>query len=443
MPQSEVRLLTEADFPALVEIMARAYPSETDSPAERQRMLERWITRSADPTEHLYGAFDDGLLLGGMRLYDFTMTFGQESSPNEENGTSSKAVQLPVGGVGMVGVDLMHKKEHVARDLIAFFLKHYRDQDAPLALLYPFRPDFYKQMGFGYGTKMNEYRIRTASLPTGGGKAHLVSLAERDSDLLLDYYNRYQRRTHGMLRRTAFEIARKFASVQNHLVGYLEDGVLQGYFQFRFKSAAEENFLLHDIEVIECLYDTPTVLSEFLTFLQTQADQIRTIVFLTQDEDFHYLLPDPRNGSDHLIPQIYHEINARGVGLMYRVLDVAQLFRRLANGGYSFDGQTCRLQVQLTDTFFPENSGISAIWFENGEIQSVEQRRPGDVQMSNLEKEITIQLDVSDFSSLILGAVGFKTLYRYGLAQLSDPHELDRVHRLFCTASSPRCVTAF
>ena len=54
-----------------------------------------------------------------------------------------------------------------------------------------------------------------------------------------------------------------------------------------------------------------------------------------------------------------------------------------------------------------------------------------------------IQLDVADFSSLVLGAVGFKTLHAYGLAKLSDPEALDQVDRLFHTEARPRCVTAF
>ena len=166
----------------------------------------------------LYGAFREGRLLGGMQLHDYTMTFSSSGSPVD------RTVQVPVGGVGMVAVDLLHKKEHVAHDLITFFLDHYRTRGMPLGLLYPFRPDFYKQMGFGYGTKMSEYRVRPSNLPTYGSKDHLVDLGPDDSELLLDYYNRYQARTHGMLRRTTFEIARKLSNLQNHLIGYRQDG---------------------------------------------------------------------------------------------------------------------------------------------------------------------------------------------------------------------------
>jgi predicted acetyltransferase len=429
--ETVVRELAEADLEAFSVQVANAYPSMQDSPAERQHMREQWIAQSADPSVHLYGAFRGGVLQGGMQLYDFSMTMG--------------TVQVPTGGVGMVAVDLLHKKEHVARDLIAFFLNYCRAGGMPLALLYPFRPDFYRQMGFGYGSKMNEYRVHPAALPKSGSKDHLVCLDAGDSRQLLDYYNSYQSRTHGMLRRSEPEIARKFTNPRTHIVGYRRDGRLHGYLQYRFQSTSDRNFLLNDLEVSEWLYDTPEVLAEFVTFLQSQADQIRTIVLWTQEDDFHYLLLDPRNGSDHLIPSVYHESNTQGVGLMYRVLDTVALLRILDQSGYTFEDQTCCLYITVADTFLPENSGLVVARFDHGHLQSVERVTTGSTVSGpdTVETPISISLDIADFSSLVLGAVGFKTLYAYGLAQLSNAGELDRVHRLFRTPARPRCVTAF
>jgi predicted acetyltransferase len=425
-----VRELAPADLEAFSAQVANAYPSMQDSPAERQRMRERWIAQEADPSAHLYGAFREGVLQGGMQLYDFSMTMG--------------TIQVPVGGVGMVAVDLMHKKEHVARDLMAFFLNHYRTRGMPLALLYPFRPDFYKQMGFGYGSKMNEYRVHPAALPKGGSKEHLVFLDTSDSDQLLDYYNSYQSRTHGMLRRSTFEIARKFANPLTHIVGYRRDGRLHGYLQYRFRSTSDRNILLNNLEVSECLYDTPEVLADLLIFLQSQADQIRCVVFWTQEDDFHYLLLDPRNGSDYLMPHIYHESNTQGIGLMYRVLDTVAVLRFLDQSRYTFEDQSCCLYIEVADTFLPENSGLVVAQFDHGRIQSIERTTTSTVPMPDtVEKPINISLDIADFSSLVLGVVGFKTLYAYGLVKLSDPSALDRVHRLFQTPDRPRCVTAF
>jgi predicted acetyltransferase len=299
-------------------------------------------------------------------------------------------------------------------------------------------------MGFGYGSKMNEYRVHPAALPKGGSKEHLVFLDTSDSDQLLDYYNSYQSRMHGMLRRSTFEIARKFANPLSHIVGYRQDGRLHGYLQYRFRSTSDSNFLLNNLEVSECLYDTPEVLAELLTFLQSQADQIRTVVFWTQEENFHYLLLDPRNGSDYLMPPIYHESNTQGLGVMYRVLDTVALLRILDQSRYTLEDFTCCLHIEVADSFLPENSGLVVAKFDHGRIQSVERATSGSASVPEpVEEPISISLDIADFSSLVLGVVGFKTLYAYGLAKLSDPGELDRVHRLFQTPDKPRCVTAF
>jgi len=64
-----------------------------------------------------------------MILYDFSM--------NVHNHL------MLAGGIGLVVVSLLHKKEKVAREMLRFFLHYYRDRQVSLVTLYPFRPDFY------------------------------------------------------------------------------------------------------------------------------------------------------------------------------------------------------------------------------------------------------------------------------------------------------------
>ncbi len=432
MTTTEIRQLNEADFEAFSTVMLNAYPSWQVPPAERQQMPERWLAQANDPTVGFYGAFRDGTLLGGMKLYDFSMTFGSAAT-----GSETAQVQIPAYGVGMVGVDLLHKKEHVAREMIAFFLHHTRSRGAPLAMLYPFRPDFYKRMGFGYGTKMNEYRVSPASLPPGATREHLAYLTADDADALLDYYNRYQARTHGMIQRSSLDISRKLANGQSIFVGYRRDGQLRGYLQFTFNSFDKRNFLAYDLDVVECLYDSPDVLAELLEFLRTQADQVRHIVFHTQDEDFHHLLLDPRDDSDHMFAHVTHQSNAQGIGLMYRVVDTARFFHLLStDGSHSFGDQTLRLTIALNDSFLPENAGETTLHFEHGRVNVIEQSAPPDAN-------VRITLDVAEFSSLLMGVVSFQNLYAYGLAEISDATYVKQITHLFRTDTKPICMTAF
>lgn len=54
-----------------------------------------------------------------------------------------------------------------------------------------------------------------------------------------------------------------------------------------------------------------------------------------------------------------------------------------------------------------------------------------------------VALDVAEFSSLLMGAVGFRSLYDFGLATISDPAYVATVDRIFAADRKPICTTAF
>jgi hypothetical protein len=57
--------------------------------------------------------------------------------------------------------------------------------------------------------------------------------------------------------------------------------------------------------------------------------------------------------------------------------------------------------------------------------------------------DAVIQLDVASFSSLVMGAIDFVSLYRYGQATLSNPDMLFVINTLFRTDQKPICMTRF
>ena len=161
---SRIRPLAESGIDAYVEIMAGAYPglnivTETD----RQRMRDRLVSTFEDPSVTIYGLSHGDQLLAGMILYDFTMNV--------------RGTLLPAGGLGSLAVDLLHRKQRLAKEMVDFYLRHYREKSVSLALLYPFRPDFYRRMGFGYGTKMNKYVFRPEALRSPKASPKLNSSA--------------------------------------------------------------------------------------------------------------------------------------------------------------------------------------------------------------------------------------------------------------------------
>lgn len=413
-----IREVHDSELDELARITIEAFPGmKVDSQEARDRMLERLLKVKKEPIVHFFGAFEDGRMIGVMRCYDFTMKL--------------HSIRTLVGGVGGVAVDLRHKKAHVAADMIRFYLDYYRRNDAALAALYPFRPDFYRRMGFGYGVKLNRYSFTPASLPAGGEKCRVDYLTAADRDALAACYDRHLERTNGLIQMPPHLLDALFADTTHRIVGYREGDQLRGYLVFRFEPGPGENWLTNNIQLRTLIYDDSVALSALLGFLRKQADQVGRIIYETQDDSFHHLLTDPRDGSDRLLAGLWHEVNTQGVGIMYRVIDVPRLFEILA--GHDFGGVSARVRLNITDTFLPENAGSYVLAVEAGQAR-LEEGGAADFD---------IDMDVADFSSLVVGAVDFNRLHAYGRATISDESGVPLVNRLFHTDVRPWCLTHF
>ena len=137
-------------------------------------------------------------------------------------------------------------------------------------MLYPFRPDFYRNMGFGYGVKMNQYTIEPSSFPNTATKEGLVFLNESYKSQVRDCYNRKVSKTHGMVYKTNNELNALFKNPNNKIIGYLNGGQLEGYLSFTFKN--EGSFLQNNLVIQEFIYENPNALAKLNTFIHTQED---------------------------------------------------------------------------------------------------------------------------------------------------------------------------
>lgn len=411
-----IQLLPEQDIETFIQIALNAYPGFYTNPeVDRQRLRQRF--QEAESHISLHALYENGEMLGGMRFHDFTMNwYGR---------------QTLVGGLGAVAVDLRHKKEKVARDMVRYYLRHYRAKRASLTSLYPFRPDFYKKMGFGYGTKMNQYVFGPANLPGYGDKSKVVFLSKADAPAVADCYGRYQATHHGLFARSAGEFAGFFDVPNLKVMGYQEGEQLRGYFIMGVKPGAGGSFLSNDMQINEIVYDSPPVLLGLLAFLQSQADQIERIILNIQDDTFHHLLQDPRNQTGHILPFIYHESNTQGLGVMYRVVNAQQLWADLAE--VDLGGQSGCFRLVLKDSFLPENDGEMVVEVRNGRCRV----NPTAVY------ETTLSLEVSDFSSWVMGTISLERLVSYGLATIDHPEKAAFLYRLWHGLPTPLCLSRF
>ncbi|MDZ5471528.1 GNAT family N-acetyltransferase [Bacillus sp. 31A1R] len=414
-----VRKLEETEIPSFVDIAINAYPGTMqNTPDFKERFSTMLKTlQENEKSIEFYGIFRGEKLVGGMRIHYFEMNL------------YSKIIE--VGGVGLVAVDLLHKKEKVAKDLIHYFIQHFISRDVSIVALYPFRPDFYKKMGFGYGTKINQYFIKPSSFPSRVNKEGLVFLNETHKELVKECYNQYALSTHGMMLKSNHDVEVMFKNPNKKLVGYLNGDKLEGYLLFSFKKMSETNFVHNNMVINEMIYQNPLALSKLSTFLQSQNDQIARIELTTQDDDIEFFIADPRNGSNRLIPSVYHESNSAGVGIMYRIINIEKFIKQL--GEYRFNQETFTLEIDIIDSFIEEQSRKVVIDFNDGKA-SISQEKSADVKIS---------IDISDLSSLLMGAVQFQKLYQYGRVVVNLEEKVSQVDELFSTLQKPLCITAF
>ncbi len=397
-------------------IQLSAYPA---IPGPAEKLLERLnLMVEHDDASRLWGVFEDERMIGGMRMLDFQLNyFGQF---------------IPAGGVGSVAVDLPQKKKGTAKDIIQFFIQHYQDKQAYLTLLYPFRPDFYHKMGYGFGQKNNQYSFTPDSLPYAGSRHGVDYLTQDDLPLLEEFCAEQSARQHGFCKKSSFELQ---GMLRGHcpnrtLVGYKQDGALKGYLRFSFRRGHESNFVKNNMVIHEWLWDGQEALAALCSFLHTQADQINRIIFATQDQNFHFLLADVRNGSDNIIPSVYHETNTAGVGLMYRITGLKEFLQQ--TGYRNYNGQTINLRLNVTDTFRPENAGEYLLSFQEGKLTLVDK----------LDSAVDVSIDIAELSTLAMGSVGFGELYRLGKVQTGAGY-VKELNKLFAVSAKPECITAF
>jgi len=413
------KLIQEEEIMKYVNIVMAAYPGAVEASQQTKERLQSVFTHnmSNEPTINYYGLWEDNNLLGCMRIHDFEMNLFSKI--------------IPIGGVGQVAVDLLHKKERVAKDLIDYFYQLFLQKNVHIVALYPFRPDFYKKMGFGYGPTMHQYLIEPSSFPKGPIKQHLKYLNVQHQQQLAACYNRIARKKHGMFVKTASELTAIFNNPQNYIIAVDKDGLIEGYIVFSFKKQSDTNFMLNNIVIKEFLYETPEALLELSTFLNSQADQVHRIEWNTQDDNIHFFLGDVRNGSNHLIPSVYHASSIAGIGLMYRIINVKGFFQELK--AHPVNNSDLTVKLTVSDSLLAENNQSFMLKVVDGYLELPESD----------SYDVEMLIDIAELSSLMMGVVTMQELFMLGKVKISDNEYLLALHKLFYVYEKPTCVTAF
>jgi predicted acetyltransferase len=399
---SVVKRLEPGDFKEYVRVTLEVYPSMFPSMSDQQ--IEVWIKRmqkqqKEDSDLEYFGYFREDKLLGAMRLHTFKMNV--------------HGVDMLAGGVGNMCVDLTSKKEHIAKELMEYYHRHFWEMGAPLVLLWPFRHDFYMKMGYGYGCKYNKYKVKPGDLPKGS-KDGVSFMRQEDKTELLGCFNRYASAKHGMIYKKEGFFDRFLNRYK--VVGYKQGERVEGFLGFNFKKLDPDNPLRQNMVIEYMIYENREALRKLLSFLHTQLDQVERIEFLTYDGDLHFLPKDPTDGSDHIF-FINQQSNVQGLGIMYRILNKERFIEDLSST--RLNPETVRVRFMVNDSFLPVNQGNMTVHFKEGKPEIGE------------GYDVTISLNIEYLSSLLMGVVDFKKIWTYGLLEISDSSYVKLLDGLF------------
>jgi predicted N-acetyltransferase YhbS len=414
-----IRVIAADDpvVPAIARLMVDAFPLFGITSADA---LARAVTRLRetfdDPGTRRVVAERDGVAVGTMRLHDYVMNL--------------RGVDATAGGLGAVAVSLAHKRQGIARAMIAWYLEDYRRRGATTAILHPFRPDFYRRVGFGHGTPIHRYAFRPSALRDGGARGTARLLDENDLDAILALDRRLHRRTNGAIEPHAAPLVRALADVGLRHVGIDDGGELRGFMQTMPILGSKETTNRNRLAVRDLTYEEPEHLAALLGYLRAQQDQFTEVVIESQDPALYLATDDPRDRSDRsLAPPAVHRVTETGLGMQYRVLDLERAFAHLPSAA-----EPLVLRVEVDDAFFPPTAGATTFRFGPAGPPS---------RANAAAPDATLTIGIADLSSLVVGSLALPPLLHHRLASVEPAGAANAVAALFRADEPPTTATRF
>lgn len=412
MTERVIRRLTPDDLPTYTDIYLNSYPSGKSISEECYNRFYNRNLQSLLEYEHVnfFGLFEDKALTAIMKLIDFNINLFGEM--NKATGLMSLAVHP------------LYKKKGAAKEMVKFFEKYTVESGAIVSMLLPFRVDFYRKMGYGYGTKLDEYRIPTVQLPVCKDISKLRLIKKDELEKVLTCHSAFVKKYHGAVDKYEEEIRDMVNDDETRRIGYFEGEELKGYAAFDFISESEVNYSLNRIEVSELVYSDSEVLRSLIGGLRLQEDLAQNIVIRTGEADFYHLLDSPQDISGNYINYGFLQTNVSAMGTMYKIPSVKAFVENTKNRKFPIDDLKIAFRV-------------------NNEFKSIEERFSISFGTDNNKKysnwsysedfydaAAEIECNLSDLSSLLMGSADLAPLVRLGIVKIRGEYETDRLDRL-------------
>ena len=364
----DIRFVQSEEEAQLARNVITGFPSKTP-----EALLHNMAGELKKPEEGRYlGCFDDnGNLIGSSLLMDFEVNV--------------RGKLMEMGGTAYVSTNFLHKKEHVAKNLIRVGLGAFAKTGRTVAALHPFNPAFYRKMGFGYCNETMMYSPKPQYIRSYGDKSCLSYARPEEEEEILEFYRNYAKKTHGATIHSFMDRHRIFD--MPYVVVCRREGRITGYLTFEFVEVDHYTDMYHDLAVRELVCEDMETMKQFLTFFASQTDQIERVRIYTYEEDFHMLFTNPDSGENRAFDGAIQEIGRKNMGYMFRILDVKKYFA-LQNHCERPARREFTMELQVEDDFMEENNTSVLLRVQGDKVLLTKDREP-DVVLKTERMELS------------------------------------------------------
>ena len=409
----EIRFVKPEEVQQLARNVQTAFPSKTP-----QALLDNMPGELVHPDEGRYlGCFDeDGTMIGSLLMMDFEMNV--------------RGKMMKMGAPAYVSTSFLHKKEHVAKNLLRVQMGVFAQTGTAVGALHPFNPAFYHKMGYGYCTEQVMYSPRPQYIRSYGDKSGLAYAKPEDEEEILEFYRQYARKTHGATIHSFMDKHRIFD--EPYVVVCRRNGRITGYLTFDFVEVDHYTDMYHDLAVREIICEDMETMKQFLTFFASQTDQIERVRIYTYEEYFHMLFTNPDSGENRAYDGAIQETGRKIMGFMFRILDLDDYFRQ-QNHCDKPVSREFTLELQVEDSFMESNNKKVQLHIKDKEVKLVRGQRA----------DVTLKTNIADLSSLVIGAIPLEAFLWTGRMQCSDTAYAQDIQNAIGWSQKPKNYTYF
>jgi len=394
------------DVRGLARLWVQAFPGER-TVADRVAQLETGVPYGGLETAWLLE--DRGRLAGAFRSYPLRQYLAGAS--------------VPMLGLAAVATSPAYRRRGVARELCRHALRLGRERGDLVSVLYPFRPSFYRALGWGVAGELHSYRFAPGALPAYDEAARVRAGEEGDLGEVMACYARVAARSNGLIERDNRIWAYHFD--RSGVYPYIFEGNgVSGYLLARFGAGQAPGAGV--LTVLELVAEDDVAYRGLLGWISLQRDQVREVRYDARvDEHFEFRLSEPRPPGFQPVRALWYPGARRIRGPMLRIIDLPGVLEARTSWGVGED-ESFTWVLEVEDAELPENGGAWTLTVDGGAMRV---RRGVDGRAA----EALLATNMATFAEIFTGSIAPSAAVRLGLAR--GEGALGRLDRLFAATS--------